>query len=231
MNIIVTGASRGLGRETVKILSENKEHKIIAIARNKEALDSLKNESKFDNIIPLPFDLEEIFSKKEDLFSLIQKEFSNVDVLINNAGFLGKCDFDEVGCELSEKIFRVNLFAPAFLIRLLLPLLGGNKKSHVVNIGGMGGFQGSEKFQGLSYYSASKAALSTLTECLAAEQSDKNISFNCLALGSAQTDMLEEAFPGFKAELQANDMAAYIAHFAITGHKFFNGKVLPVSTG
>lgn len=229
MNIIITGASRGIGHEMAKILARENQHKVLAIARNKEELAKLQGEAKYGNIVSFPFDIEELAAKREWFLSGIKKEMAHVDVLINNAGFLGKCNFDEVGCELSEKIFRVNFFAPAFLTRLLLPLMGGLSKSHVVNIGSMGGFQGSAKFPGLAYYSASKAALACFTECLAAELSETNISFNCLALGSAQTEMLEAAFPDFKSPLQAREMASYIADFAIHGHQYFNGKVLPVS--
>jgi NAD(P)-dependent dehydrogenase (short-subunit alcohol dehydrogenase family) len=93
----------------------------------------------------------------------------------------------------------------------------------------MGGFQGSMKFKGLSYYSASKAALACLSECLANEFADSNISVNCLALGAVQTEMLEEAFPGYKAPVTAKEMAGFISYFAINGHKFYNGKILPVA--
>jgi NAD(P)-dependent dehydrogenase (short-subunit alcohol dehydrogenase family) len=95
----------------------------------------------------------------------------------------------------------------------------------------MGGFQGSVKFKGLSYYSASKAAISCLTECLANEFSESRISVNCLALGAVQTEMLNEAFPGYKAPVEAHEMAEFISEFALSGHKFFNGKILPVAVG
>ena len=229
MNIIVTGASRGLGREMVKILSNFKQHKVLAIARNKEALELLESEAEFGNIKAIPFDLEELASKRDHLIGQLKEESHHVDILINNAGFLGKCYFDEVGCELAEKIFRVNFFAPALFIRSMLPLMGGSEKSHVVNIGSMGGFQGSAKFPGLAYYSASKAAIACFTECLATELVDTNISFNCLALGAAQTEMLEEAFPDYQAPLKAKEMAEHIADFALNGHRYFNGKVIPVS--
>ena len=103
------------------------------------------------------------------------------------------------------------------------------KDAHIVNIGSMGGFQGSSKFPGLSAYSASKAALHTLTECLAQEFTEQGIKVNCLALGSAQTEMLEKAFPGYESPVMAFEMGKYIADFALTGHRFFNGKVLPVA--
>jgi len=103
--------------------------------------------------------------------------------------------------------------------------------SHIVNISSMGGFQGSAKYAGLSYYSASKAALACLTECLANEFKEYGISMNCLALGSVQTEMFEEAFPGYKAPVDVKQMAEFISGFALTGHKFFNGKILPVAVG
>jgi NAD(P)-dependent dehydrogenase (short-subunit alcohol dehydrogenase family) len=101
--------------------------------------------------------------------------------------------------------------------------------SHILNIGSMGAFQGSAKFPGLLAYSASKAALHTLTECLAQELVEQGIKVNCLALGSAQTEMLEQAFPGYESPVMAFEMGKYIADFAVTGHRFFNGKVLPVA--
>jgi NAD(P)-dependent dehydrogenase (short-subunit alcohol dehydrogenase family) len=64
---------------------------------------------------------------------------------------------------------------------------------------------------------------------LAVELSDQEIKVNCLALGSAQTEMLEKAFPGFESPVAAFEMGSYIAHFALNGHKFYNGKILPVA--
>ena len=124
-------------------------------------------------------------------------------------------------------MFESNVLGHFNMIQHLLPLMGSG--SHIVNIGSMGGFQGSVKFPGLSAYSASKAALHTLTECLAFELPETGIKINCLALGSAQTEMLEKAFPGYQSPVLAFEMGKYVADFARTGHKFFNGKILPVA--
>ena len=94
----------------------------------------------------------------------------------------------------------------------------------------MGGVQGSMKFPGLAAYSSSKAAVITLTELWAEEFKETGPSFNVLALGAVQTEMLEEAFPGYKAPNTALEMASYIKDFALTGHKFYNGKLLQVSS-
>jgi len=104
------------------------------------------------------------------------------------------------------------------------------KGSHVVTISSMGGVQGTMKFAGLSAYSSSKGAVITLSELLSEEYKDRGIAFNVLALGSVQTEMLAEAFPGYQAPVSAAEMATYIFDFTLTGHKFYNGKVLPVSS-
>jgi short-subunit dehydrogenase len=150
-----------------------------------------------------------------------------VDILINNAGYLVNKPFQEINETDIEKSFRVN-FTSAFKLTQLL-ITHFNKNAHIVNISSMGGFQGSVKFQGLSVYSASKSALSCLTECLAEELKDQQIKVNCLCLGAVQTEMLEEAFPGYKAPVIAKDIASYIFDFASNAHHYLNGKIIPVS--
>ena len=148
--------------------------------------------------------------------------------MINNAGSLINKPFLEISSTEFEEVYRVNVFAIATLTRLILPII--NAKGHVVNITSMGGIQGSSKFPGLSAYSSSKGALVILTELLAEEFKESGPSFNALALGAVQTEMLEEAFPDYQAPLSAAQMAKYIVDFALTGHQFYNGKVLPISS-
>lgn len=232
MNIVITGASRGIGFELVKIFSADSTNSIIAIARNKVKLELLNEVclkiNPTSKVIPLVANLssEDSICK---LCEIIQKKFSQTDILINNAGAIINKAFSSVSQSDLEKIYRVNVFAPILLIQKLLPLMNEKKRSHILNIGSMGGFQGSSKFAGLSAYSSSKAALACLTECLAEEFKTKNISFNCLALGAAQTEMLEEAFPGYKAPMTAAEMATFIANFATNAQFYMNGKIIPIS--
>lgn len=216
MNIIITGASRGIGYETAKLLS--KEHKVIAVSRS-------AGKNKLPGVIHIPFDLEKGDIQKE-LLPAIKKEFKTVDVLINNAATFIKKPFEKITRKDLEKVYAVNLFSIAELTQSLLPLM---KKTHVLNISSMGGIQGSLKFPGLSAYTSSKGALITLTECLAEEFKNKGISFNCIAFGSVQTEMLAEAFPGFKAPISAKEAAEFTAQFATTGQKYFNGKTLQMA--
>lgn len=232
MNIIITGASRGIGRETAKIFAANKENLIIVISRNKDKLHNLMIECRdkgAGKIIPLVFDLENIKKNEKKIYDFVIGHMKSVDILINNAGFLQKTLFTETSNDTAERTFNINFFAPAQLINLLLPLMGKEKRSHVLNISSMGAVQGSAKFPGLAYYSASKAAIANLTECLAEEYKKHNTAFNCLALGSANTEMFNKAFPGYKAAVSAQEMADLISDFAVNGQKYFNGKIIPVS--
>jgi len=229
MNIIVTGASQGIGHEVVKLLAENKNDRIIAIARNKNALTDMAKSAKHQNIIPLVYSIETVLTHPQALYESVSAHFGHIDVLINNAGALLNNAFEALSNDDAMYMFKINYFAPAALIKTLIPLLEKASKAHVINISSMGGFQGSSKFAGLSHYSASKAAISALTECLAQEYKQQHITFNVLALGAVQTYMLAQAFPGYQAPLTPNKMAEYIAWFAIEGHHFFNGKVIPVS--
>jgi len=231
MNIIVTGASSGIGYETVKYFTKAGEHKILAIARNADNLKKLELQCRGINpsstVLPLALDLTHYLDNEEALREEISKKLPSVDILLNNAGNLINKPFEQVTYRDALRTFQVNLFVPAMLIRIAAGLKG--EKLHAVNIGSMGGFQGSSKFPGLSYYSASKASVASLTECLAEEFKEQKISVNCLAIGAAQTEMLEEAFPGMKAPLSAGEMAAFIGHFCLSGDTYFNGKILPVA--
>lgn len=230
MNIIITGASSGVGFEAVIELILTGNHKVIALARSQDKLERLLEIAHGLNpdcqLFALNFDI--VHDDYEGLQQFIATNFDNrVDVLINNAGVLINKPFTELLEADFVEMLQSNFIGHVRIIQALLPLIPAG--SHILNIGSMGGYQGSAKFPGLLAYSASKAALHTLTECLAQELMEQDIKVNCLALGSAQTEMLEKAFPGYQSPVLAFEMGKYVADFALTGHKFYNGKVLPVA--
>lgn len=231
MNIIITGASRGIGFELAKKFASDTSNKVFAIARNKEKLEKLYEEIKSGNpeadIFIKDFDLNS-GNIQRDLIPFILEEVGSINILINNAGLLINKSFSELTDSDFDNTFSVNVKSTFRLTRDLLPYFSAN--THIVNISSMGGVQGSAKFPGLSLYSSSKGALGILTECLAEELKERNIKVNALALGAVQTEMLEEAFPDYKAPLSAVEMADFIQDFALNGHKYFNGKILPVSS-
>lgn len=220
-NIIITGTSRGIGFEMVQLFAKAG-HQVLALSRNEKPIQNLK----LNNVTAFSFDLndEDAYKKVEDF---IDSDWEHVDVLINNAGALLNKPFSEISMNDFEEIYKTNVFGVAELTRKVIPFM--KKESHVVTISSMGGVQGSMKFPGLAAYSSSKAAVITLTELLAEEYKESGPSFNVLALGAVQTEMLEEAFPGYIAPTTALEMAEYIFNFSLTGNKYYNGKMLQVS--
>ena len=228
MNIIVNGGTRGIGKEIVLILARKKSNRILVTGRNQNALTQLASRGGADgNIITFSLDMIQYDNQEISFRKAVSSHFESIDILINTAGSLISKDFTGFTSVEARQMMETNFFGPASVIRTLQSLM--IKGSHIVNITSMGGFQGSSKYRGLSYYSASKAALSCLSECLAEEFRESGIVVNCLALGSVQTEMLEEAFPGYKAPVNAMEMAELIVDFAIKGSKYFNGKVIPVA--
>lgn len=225
MNIIVNGGTKGIGKEVVILLAQDKNNHILVTGRNEKLMNSLAK--RFQNVITLPIDLSEFDVNEEFFRNSVCNSFKKVDILVNMAGLLVAKEFLKVTAPEARSMMETNFFGPASVIRVLKPFMP--KGSHIVNISSMGGFQGSKKYDGLSYYSASKAALTCLSECLASEFSESGVSVNCLALGSVQTEMLSQAFPGYKAPVSSKEMAEFICGFALTGHKFINGKIIPVA--
>jgi NAD(P)-dependent dehydrogenase (short-subunit alcohol dehydrogenase family) len=220
-NIIITGTSRGIGNE-LALKFANEGHQVLAISRKIDAVLA-----KHENITCLSVDL----SKEEELQNIanfLSATWKQVDIVIHNAGAILLKPFAETSVEDFKKIYDVNVFGVVSLTQIALSYLKSG--SHVVTISSMGGIQGSMKFAGLSAYSSSKGAVITLAELLSEEYKERGISFNVLALGSVQTEMLEEAFPGYQAPLSAAQMADYIMDFSVKGNQFYNGKVLQVSS-
>ncbi|MFI0428407.1 SDR family NAD(P)-dependent oxidoreductase [Mariniflexile sp. HMF6888] len=220
-NVIITGTSRGIGFELVQLFAKAG-HQVLALSRNNQPVEALK----LKNVTSLSFDLSNKDAYKK-IESFVKANWQQVDILINNAGILINKPFSELSMDDFEAVYKTNVFGVAELTRIMLPFT--KKESHVVTISSMGGVQGSMKFPGLAAYSSSKGAVITLTELLAEEYKETGPSFNALALGAVQTEMLEEAFPGYKASTSALEMAQYIFDFSLNGNKYYNGKLLQVS--
>ena len=220
-NIIITGTSRGIGYE-MALQFANSGHQVLAISRKTPQVLM-----EHENITCLSIDISDE-NQLQQVCNFVSKTWKKVDILIHNAGSLLHKNFTEISSQEFQNIYKVNVFAVAELTKICIPFM--EKGSHVVTISSMGGIQGSMKFAGLSAYSSSKGAVITLSELLAEEYKESGISFNVLALGAVNTEMLQEAFPGYEAPISAKEMADYIFNFALTGNKYYNGKVLQVSS-
>ena len=214
---IVIGASRGIGKAVVKEFSD-RGVSTYGFARSLDTSDS-------DKIHLRHLDLTSP-TLKADLEQLISS-IDQIDYLINNAGAIVVKPFEELTREEILNCYQVNVISVMEVIQVCLPKM--NAGSHIVNISSMGGFQGTVKFPGLSAYSPSKAAVVSLTEILAEELKSTGISINCLCLGAVQTEMMEEAFPGYEAPHKPHEIARYIVDFAINSGYFMHGRIVPVS--
>ena len=220
MNIVITGCSKGIGAELVKLWS--KDHMVYGLSRDRESLERLKLELDCpSNFNYLSTDITLLNSQK--ISSWIKVE--TIDILVNNAGFLINKPFEDISYEDYKSVMDTNYWGAFSITQLLVKKLS-SAKGQVINISSMGGVNYSSKFSGLSLYSSSKGALTILTECLAEELKPHNIRVNALALGAVQTEMLKEAFPEYKAEISSAQMASYIIGFARSVDNILNGQII-----
>lgn len=224
MNIVITGCSKGIGAELVKLLSTN--HKVYGLSRDLVSLEKLKanlvNPSNFNFI---QADVKEL--NEELINNWIN--VSSVDVLINNAGLLVNKKFKEISYQDYKNVMDVNFWGVFHLTQLLLDKLSF-AKGQIINISSMGGVNYSSKFPGLSLYSSSKGALTILSECLAEELKPHNVRVNTLALGAVQTEMLNMAFPDYRANISSEEMASFIVSFINSVDNIINGQVVKVTS-
>ncbi|MBK8339166.1 MAG: SDR family oxidoreductase [Flavobacteriales bacterium] len=225
--VIVTGAGRGIGRQTALSLCRDHGASVLAVGRNEDHLRHLVAETAGMQgaLRTIQVDLTSANAIPAIIAALGGDRVSG---LVNNAGLLMRRSFGNWTMADLEEVFRVNAHLPFMLAQALCGHFT-DPRAHVVNIASMGGFQGAAKFPGLAGYSASKAALVGYTECLAEEMKQHGVHCNCLALGAVDTEMFREAFPEYQAPVSATEVGKFIARFALEGHNLFNGKVLPLA--
>lgn len=235
MNIIITGASSGIGNATVKALAKSGNHQIFAIARSFDKLKNLQNEvTEINPKANFGFAVFDLSQSNYQALQMKLDEFFNfkkntIDILINNAGYLVNKSLLESSYTDFEKSMRVNAYATLKLSQLVFPYFSKNSIAHIVNIGSMGGVQGTKKFSGLGVYSASKSAVNSLTECMAEEWAEFGIHTNAVNPGAVQTEMQAKAFPGYKAKVTAENFGVYLANFALFNGALMNGRLVSVS--
>lgn len=221
MKVVITGASRGIGRELALQFAKDG-HEVLAIARNKEALQELSRE--MEGIRTLSVDINEWETAAPEILGV----WDRIDLLIHNAAAFINKPFREMKQADMQTVYHTNVFVPYFLTQALLPAMG--RGAQVLAISSVGGVGGSVKFPGLSVYSSSKGALNIIVECLATELAEEGIIVNGLALGSSATEMFKAAFPDLKAASEPEDMARFIRNFALQSPGLVHGKVLTVSS-
>ena len=220
-SIIVTGTSKGIGRAICDWFLDHG-HRVIEITR----ADSITLKSAKENQVIIEFDWKDY---DELLRQMNELSISEVDILINNAGYLKTDDLSSADLSDFNRHMEVNVWYPLELTRHLIKREVLSKGAHTLNIGSVGGVQGTLKCGGLFNYSTSKAALASLTEFMAIEWGQEGKSVNYLALGAVNTEMLREAFPGYISEVDPEKMAESICSLAMTFGKNASGKIIQLA--
>lgn len=225
-SVCITGAGGGLGYDLVLSFLRHTPYKVAAITRNGQSLQQKLNRAEEDTsqveIIEADITTQ---TGRAGVYEAM-KTLPAMACFIHNAGKLIFKPFLEITEEELKQVYEVNVFSPFLLTQKLISLM---KDTHVIQISSIGGIGGSLKFAGLSAYSSSKAALNCLTEMWSEEFKDTAVVFNCLALGSVETEMFKTAFPGATAGSTPRDMADYVVSFALEANKVMRGKIIPVS--
>ena len=229
-NIILTGAGSGIGFYTALNLLKKSANTVLGVSRTADNLEALRKEAAAlpGKLHILSYDVTDYSYEALDA-KLSEIGMDKLDVLINNAAGLVQKSFEDHDAEDYRDLMEVNYIAPAMLIRHMLPMLKRSGNAHVVNISSVAGFQGTSKYPGITAYAGSKAAIISLTECLAQEFIEDGIRVNAVAFGSVQTRMLEKNFPGVKAPVTAQQAGRFLSRLALEGHEVHNGKIIPAT--
>ena len=234
-NVIVTGASGGIGNSIIKKFSENGSN-ILASGTRVEKLEELK--TKFKNVKILPFDISQN-DKIEDFIDNATNELNGkLDCIVNNAGITKdnlaiRMNFDEW-----KKVIDVNLSSTFLLSKFAIKKMLKNKSGKIINITSVVGHTGN---LGQSNYTASKAGVIAMSKSLAIEYAKKNINVNCISPGfikTAMTDKLDEKFKEVivskipSARLgEPEDVANAVLFLASSQSDYINGETLHVNGG
>tara|TARA_B100000902_G_C27060085_1_gene788677 strand:- start:31 stop:768 length:738 start_codon:yes stop_codon:yes gene_type:complete len=234
-NIIVTGASGGIGNSIIKRLSESGAN-ILASGTKIEKLEKLK--SQFDNIKILKFDI----SQTDNIEDFIEKSSSelggNLSCLINNAGITQDNLAIRMSLDEWKKVIDVNLTSTFLLSKFAIKKMLKNKYGKIINITSVVGHTGN---LGQANYTASKAGIIAMSKSLAIEYAKKNININCISPGfikTAMTDKLDEKFKEIilskipSARLgEPEDIANAVLFLASNQSDYVNGETLHVNGG
>ena len=234
-NIIVTGASGGIGNSIVEKLSKNGAN-ILATGTKKEKLDELK--SKFKNLKVLIFDISQNDKIEEFIENATNELGGNLDCIVNNAGITQDNLAIRMNFEEWKKVIDINLSSTFLLSKYSIKKMLKNKKGKVINITSVVGHTGN---LGQANYSAAKAGIIAMSKTLAIEYARKNININCISPGFIKTAMTDKIDTKFKDMIiskipsgrlgEPEDVANVVLFLASDLSNYINGETLHVNGG
>ncbi|WP_035644237.1 SDR family NAD(P)-dependent oxidoreductase [Flavobacterium sp. ASV13] len=183
----ITGASKGMGLETVNTVLKNGD-KVAATSRNlKELIDQIGNQN--ENFLPLQVNITNNEEVKKAIETTIET-FGKIDVIVNNAGYYLVGSIEEISDEEFRKTIDVNLFGTVNVIRNAMPFLRQQKSGHILNIASNMGYIG---YANTGSYNAAKFAVIGLSEALAKEAKPFNIKVTAIAPGMFRTRFMSDS--------------------------------------
>ena len=234
-NIIVTGASGGIGNSIVKKLSEVGAN-ILASGTNIEKLDKLKKQ--FEKIKILKFDISQSIKIEEFIENATQELGGSLDCIINNAGITQDNLAIRMSLDEWQKVIDINLTSTFLISKFAIKKMLKNKSGKIINITSVVGHTGN---LGQTNYTASKAGIIAMSKSLAIEYAKKNININCISPGfikTAMTDKIDEKFKEIiiskipSARLgEADDIANAVLFLSSNQSNYINGETLHVNGG
>ena len=199
---LITGCSSGLGRGIAEAALKHGEN-VVVTARNTEKIKELA-EQYTDHALILRLDLNDRESMKNAVDSTI-KVFGGIDVLVNNAGHGYRAAVEESEPEKVKELFDTDFFAPAELMKMVLPSMRAQKSGLIVNVTSIGAVRGA---LGNGYYSAAKGALELLTEALAKETEHLGIRTMLVEPGALRTNFYGDGLRGTESRISDYDVLA-----------------------
>ena len=233
-NIIITGATGGIGNSIIQRLNDY-EANILASGTKDEKLKELK--SKFENIKILKFDISQS-NKIEEFIENASKELGGIDCIVNNAGITQDNLSIRMSLEEWKKVIDINLTSTFLMSKFAIKKMLKNKKGKIINITSVVGHTGNV---GQANYTASKAGIVAMSKSLAIEYSKKNINVNCISPGFIKTAMSDKIDDKFKEIIvskipsarlgEPEDIANAVLFLASDLSNYINGETLHVNGG
>tara|TARA_Y100000992_G_scaffold204136_1_gene139432 strand:- start:182 stop:919 length:738 start_codon:yes stop_codon:yes gene_type:complete len=234
-NIIVTGASGGIGNSIVKNLYDYNAN-ILASGTKIEKLEGLK--SKFKNIKILKFDISQTEKIEEFIENASNELGGKLDCIINNAGITQDNLAIRMSIDEWKKVIDINLTSTFLLSKFAIKKMLKNKSGKIINITSVVGHTGN---LGQANYTASKAGIIAMSKSLAIEYAKKNININCISPGFIKTEMTDKIDDKFKEIILAKipsarlgepeDIANAVLFLASNQSNYINGETLHVNGG
>lgn len=239
-NAVVTGASRGIGRQTALLLAQQGYDIAVNYNKSEEAAQTLVQEIERIGVRAV-LARADVSDEKEVniMFGKIRSELGYVDVLVNNAGIAPRQElFSGFTAEMRDRVFAVNVYGAMNCAKAVMPDMIHKKSGSVINVSSVWGMVGGSCEV---VYSASKAAVIGFTKALASELAPSGIRVNCVAPGVIDTDMnahlSEEDMKNLAEEIpmkrigSAQDVAALICFLASDKSGYITGQVISPNGG